>query len=116
VSAATGEGLDLVKKVAYEQLMKIDDEIEFVDESEVERFFDKKEKDTIVVRKENNIYYAEGDFLERLVNFTNFDDYESLSNFQKVLIDKGVIEKLRELGATEGAEISVCGIEFDFVE
>jgi len=39
-----------------------------------------------------------------------------LSNFQKVLIDKGVIEKLRELGAKEGDEISVCGVEFDFVE
>lgn len=116
VSAATGEGLDLVKKIAYEQLIKIEDEIEFVDESEVERFFDKKEKDTIVVRKENNLYIAEGDFLERLVNFTNFDDYESISNFQKVLIDKGVIDRLRELGAKDGDEISVCGIEFDFVD
>lgn len=116
VSAATGEGLELVKKVAYEQLLKIEDEIEFVDQSEVERLFDKKERDTIVVRKEDDIYIAEGEFLERLVNFTNFDDYESISNFQKVLIDKGVIEKLRDLGAKEGDSISVCGVEFDFVE
>jgi GTP-binding protein len=116
VSAATGKGLELVKKVAYEQLLKIEDEIEFVDQSEVERLFDKKERDTIVVRKENDIYIAEGEFLERLVNFTNFDDYESISNFQKVLIDKGVIVKLRELGATDGDLISVCGVEFDFVE
>jgi len=116
VSAATGEGLELVKKVAYEQLLKIEDEIEFVDQSEVERLFDKKERDTIVIRKEDDIYIAEGEFLERLVNFTNFDDYESISNFQKVLIDKGVIEKLRDLGAKEGDSISVCGVEFDFVE
>ena len=81
VSAATGEGLELVKKVAYEQLLKIEDEVEFVDENEIERFYDKKERDTIVVRRENNKYIAEGDFLERLVNFTNFDDYESFSNF-----------------------------------
>lgn len=116
VSAATGEGLELVKKVAYDQLLKIEDEIEFVNQAEVERLFDKKERDTIVIRKENDIYIAEGEFLERLVNFTNFDDYESISNFQKVLIDKGVIEKLRDLGAKEGDSISVCGVEFDFVE
>lgn len=116
VSAATGEGLELVKKVAYEQLLKIEDEIEFVDQYEVERLLDKKERDTIVVKKENELYIAEGEFLERLVNFTNFDDYESISNFQKVLIDKGVIEKLRNLGAKEGDSISVCGVEFDFVE
>lgn len=116
VSAATGEGLELVKKVAYEELLKIEEEVEFVDTSEVERFYDKKERDTIVVRKEDDLYIAEGEFLERLVNFTNFDDYESLSNFQKVLVDKGVIDKLRDIGATDGDSISVCGVEFDFVE
>src|SRR5690606_17809042 len=98
VSAATGEGLDLLKKRAYERLTQIEDEIDFVDEQEIESFYDKKERDTIVVTKEDDYYLAEGDFLERLVGSTNFDDFESFSNFQKVLIDKGVIEKLRELG------------------
>lgn len=116
VSAATGEGLDALKKRAYERLLQIEDEIEFVDETVVENFLDKKERDTIVVSKQDNYYLAEGDFLERLVGSTNFDDFESFSYFQKVLIDKGVIEKLRELGAHEGDLISVCGVEFDFVD
>lgn len=116
VSAATGEGLDALKKRAYERLLQIEEEIEFVDEEEVESFLDKKERDTIAVSKEDGYYLAEGDFLERLVGSTNFDDFESFSNFQKVLIDKGVIEKLREFGAKEGDLINVCGIEFDFVD
>ncbi|NYB74175.1 GTPase ObgE [Sedimentibacter hydroxybenzoicus DSM 7310] len=116
VSAATGEGLDLLKKRAYERLTQIEEEIEFVDEQEIESFYDRKERDTIVVTKEDDYYLAEGDFLERLVDSTNFDDFESFSNFQKVLVDKGVIDKLRELGATEGDLISVCGVEFDFVD
>ncbi len=116
VSAATGNNLDLLKKRAYERLLQIEEEIEFVDEEVVESFFDKKERDTIVVTKEDDYYLAEGDFLERLVASTNFDDFESFSNFQKVLIDKGVIDKLRELGAKEGDLISVCGVEFDFVD
>ncbi len=116
VSAATGKGLDELKKRAYEKLLQIEDEVEFVDEEVIESFFDRKEKDTIVVTKENDYYLAEGDFLERLVASTNFDDFESFSNFQKVLIDKDVIDKLRKLGAKEGDLISVCGVEFDFVD
>lgn len=116
VSAATGSGLDFLKKRAYERLLEIEEEIEFVDEEAVESFLEKKERDTILVTKEDGYYSAEGDFLERLVASTNFDDFESFSNFQKVLIDKGVIQKLKELGAEEGDLISVCGIEFDFVD
>ena len=116
VSAATGKNLDLLKKRAYERLLQIEEEVEFVDEDVVEGFFDKKERDTIAVTKEKDCYSADGDFLERLVASTNFDDFESISNFQKVLIDKGVIDKLRELGAKEGDLISVCGVEFDFID
>lgn len=116
VSAATGKNLNTLKKRAYERLLQIEDEIEFVDEEIVENFLDKKARDTIVVTKEDDYYLAEGEFLERLVASTNFDDFESFSNFQKVLIDKGVIEKLREVGAKEGDLVSVCGVEFDFVD
>lgn len=116
ISAATGQGLDFLKKRAYERLIQIEEEIEFVDENAVESFFDKKDRDTIVVSKEDDYFSAEGDFLERLVASTNFDDFESFSNFQKVLVDKGVIQKLRDLGAVEGDLISVCGVEFDFLD
>lgn len=116
VSAATNHGLDLLKKRAYERLQQIEDEIQFVNEEEVESFIDRKARDTIAVSQQDGYYLADGDFLERLVASTNFDDFESFSNFQKVLIDKGVIERLRELGAQEGDLINVCGIEFDFVD
>ena len=116
VSAATGRGLDELKKKAYERLVQIEDEVEFVDEEVVERLLEKRQKDTIVVTKEDGYYLAEGEFLERLVESTNFDDFESLSNFQKVLADKGVIERLREIGAKEGDLVSVCGVEFDFID
>ncbi|WMJ79027.1 MULTISPECIES: GTPase ObgE [unclassified Sedimentibacter] len=116
VSAATNHGLDLLKKRAYERLQHIEDEIQFVNEEEVESFIDRKARDTIAVSQQDGYYLADGDFLERLVASTNFDDFESFSNFQKVLIDKGVIERLRELGAQEGDLIKVCGVEFDFVD
>lgn len=116
VSAATQAGLESLKRLAYDRLKDIEDEVVFVDEAKVEDYYEKKEKDTIRVRKEVSGYIADGDFLERLVDSTNFDDFESFSYFQKVLVDKGVIDRLRELGAQEGDTINVCGVEFDFVE
>ena len=56
VSAATGSGLDFLKKRAYERLLEIEEEIEFVDEEAVESFLDKKERDTILVTKEDGYY------------------------------------------------------------
>lgn len=116
VSAATGEGLDVLKKVAYEKLLLVEEEINFVDEELVESYYEKRQKDTIEIIKQEDCFIGQGEFLEKLVNSTNFDDFESFSHFQKVLIDKGVIEKLRNLGAKEGDLINVCGVEFDFVE
>ena len=48
--------------------------------------------------------------------FINFDDYESLQYFQRVLISGGVIDALREAGINEGDTVSIYELEFDFVE
>ena len=45
----------------------------------------------------------------------NFDDYESLSFFQRVLIKNGVIDMLRNAGINEGDTVSIYDFEFDFV-
>lgn len=116
ISAVTGMGLKELKAIAYDRLLKIEDEVIFVDENEIEKLYSMKEKDTIVVRRDNNDYIVEGDFIEKLVGSTNFDDFESLRHFQKVLRDKDVIKRLQELGAEEGDTINVCEIEFDFIE
>lgn len=116
ISAVTGQGLNELKKIAYERLLLIEDEVVFVNEEEIVKVYEVKDKDTIEVRKENNKYIAEGAFLERLVDSTNFDDFESFRHFQKVLKDKGVIKKLQKLGAEEGTTVDVCGVQFDFVE
>ncbi|MBG0764909.1 MAG: Obg family GTPase CgtA, partial [Tissierellales bacterium] len=92
-----------------------EEEIIFYEETDY-KVYKEKEIDTINVRRENDKYVADGYFLERLVDSTNFTDYESLKHFQKVLKYKKVIERLENLGAKEGDTVSVCGIEFDFIE
>lgn len=116
VSAATGEGLDYLKKYTYQKLENIEDEIEFVDEELVASLNDKRAVDTIKIRKDGDNYYCEGAFLQRLVDFTNFNDYESFSNFQKVMKDKEIFSRLKELGVEEGDDINVCGVIFEYMD
>ncbi len=115
ISAISGENLKELLYKLYEEVIITEGEITFYEEVDY-RVYKEKEVDTIKVRRENDKYIADGYFLERLVDSTNFSDYESLKHFQKVLKDKKVIERLEELGAKEGDTVSVCGIEFDYIE
>lgn len=116
ISAVTGKGLNELIRTAYDRMLLVEEEVSFVEENELVKIYKPKEKDTIKIRIAHGIYIAEGSFLERLVDSTNFDDFESFNHFQKVLKDKGVIERLKELGAEEGDTVSVCGVEFDYID
>ena len=70
---------------------------------------------TTVVRRENEKYVVEGEWLYNFMGQINFDDYESLNFFQRVLMKNGVIDRLREAGIEEGDTVSIYDFEFDFV-
>ena len=74
------------------------------------------EKNAVKITKQDNIYMVEGEWLLQVINSVNFDDYESLQYFQRVLIQTGVIDALRDAGIQEGDTVSIYEIEFDFVE
>ena len=59
---------------------------------------------------------VEGKWLLNVMRSVNFDDYESLQYFQRVLISAGVIDALREAGISEGDTVSIYDLDFDFVE
>lgn len=74
------------------------------------------EKHPVQIRKEDGIFFVEGEWLLRIMQTINFNDYESMQYFQRVLIAGGVIDALREAGCTEGDTVSLYDLEFDFVE
>ena len=69
----------------------------------------------VTVQKYDHLYIVEGDWLLKLMRGINFDDYESLQYFQKVLKVSGIIDKLRQAGIQEGDTVSMYDFEFDFV-
>ena len=71
---------------------------------------------SVTIKNVNGIYTVEADWLLQVMKGINFDDYESLNYFQKVLINGGVIEALRQKGCTDGDTVSIYDVEFDFME
>jgi GTP-binding protein len=70
----------------------------------------------VKITNNDGVFIVEGEWLVQVINSVNFDDYESLQYFQRVLINSGVIDALREAGIQEGDTVSIYEIEFDFVE
>lgn len=114
VSAATRKGIKELKYKIFDELSKIaidyetfDQEYEYVEEAQ---------KDAYEIYAEDGTFYVEGPLIDYLVYITNFEDYDSLKYFQKVLSDKGVIDALKERGVKEGQTIVIGEIEFEFFE
>ena len=116
VSAVSGDGLDALVALAAKTLATLPPltvyESEVTEEESIASTFGKKET---VVEKRDGIYYVEGDWLYNLMGQVNFEDYESLNFFQRILIKNGVIDMLRAEGVQEGDTVSIYDFEFDFV-
>ncbi len=116
ISALNGENLDKLIHMTKEELDKLPPltiyEAEFTEEDAV---IPKGER-TTEIRRENNTFFVEGEWLYNLMGQINTDDYESLSFFSRVLQKAGVIELLEEKGCTDGHTVNIYGFEFDFVK
>ncbi|MBQ8415211.1 MAG: GTPase ObgE [Clostridia bacterium] len=117
VSAVTGEGLDKLVRMATEKLKELPPvtiyEPEYSPEDEAISAAGGARETT--VRIEDGKYIVEGEWLFNFMGQINFDDYESLNFFQRVLIKNGVIDMLRKAGIEEGDTVSIYDFEFDFV-
>lgn len=117
VSAVTGEGLDDLVRITSDKLKELPPitvyEAEILPEEDVKNA-SVGARETFV-RRENDKYIVEGEWLFNFMGQINFSDYESLNFFQRVLLKNGVIDKLREAGVQEGDTVSIYDFEFDFV-
>ncbi|MCF6465362.1 GTPase ObgE [Clostridium sp. Cult2] len=115
LSAATMEGINKLKYGIWEALKDIETEYETFDEK-VDITIGEPEEEPIIVKKENGVYVVEGSFIERLLYSTNFDNHDSLRYFQNIIRQRGVVDKLKELGIEESDSVFICGYEFEFFD
>ena len=116
VSAVTGEGLDTLVRLAAARLAELPPltvyEAELLPEDSAVSEADVRETR---IEVKDGVYYVEGEWLYNFMGRINFDDYESLNFFQRVLNKNGVFDKLREMGIGEGDTVNIYDFEFDFV-
>lgn len=115
VSAATGEGLDRLVHTVAERLKLLPPMTVYESELAPEDAYVGGDKET-TVRRENDTFYVEGEWLYNLMGQINFDNYESLNFFQSVLLKSGVFALLEEHGCTDGHTVSIYDFEFDYVK
>lgn len=112
INYGTDKLLDAIEeKLAKLPPIKVFEAEETVDNLEV------KEKDrTFTITKENGVYRIEGKWLLKLLDSINFDDYDSLQYFQKVLSSSGINDALIKKGIKDGDTVNIYDFEFDFIE
>ena len=118
VSAVTGEGIPELLRAVREQLdelppIKVYEREISEEEAAIRASADERET---TVKVEGGVYYVEGKWLYNFMGQINFEDYQSLSFFSRVLQKNGVIDLLREKGAKDGDTVNIYDFEFDFVQ
>ena len=75
-----------------------------------------KKKDTgFKITEQDGDYYVEAEWLLKILNKTDIDDYESLQYFQRVLESSGILDELRERGIQENDTVIIYDFEFQYV-
>jgi GTP-binding protein len=122
VSAATGEGLQELVHTTSRLLEELPPLTVYESEVSAEEQAIRSakggaaNKETLISRADNGTFIVEGEWLYNLVGQTNFEDYESLNFFQRVLQKSGVFDMLEERGCRDGDSVSIYDFEFDFVK
>lgn len=116
ISALTGEHLDALVRMTAARLQSLPPMTVYAPEVTPEDGVLPRGERRTTVRRVNDTFYVEGEWLLNLMGQINPEDYESLSFFSRVLQKAGVIDLLEEKGAKDGDTINIYDYEFDFVK
>ena len=113
ISAAAHTGLGELKNAIVEELSKLPPVAVFeADYVEPEPVLDTAGE--LTIEHEDDYWFIEGPWLDRLASRVNFGDTESRLYFERTLRDAGVFDRLEELGIAEGDTVGLCGLEFEY--
>ncbi len=68
-----------------------------------------------ITNPSQGVFEIDAEWLERILEGCDVDDYESLQYFQRQLTDSGIVAKLVSMGVKEDDTIKIGEFEFDYV-
>lgn len=111
ISAATQKGVKELMFAAAEELKKLPP-IKVFEPEYVEPEIPQETADDLKIEVEDDVFFIEGPWMERLLDRVNLSDSESILYFDKVLRKAGVFERLEAMGINEGDTVSIYNWEF----
>ncbi|MDF2593022.1 MAG: GTP-binding protein Obg/CgtA [Clostridia bacterium] len=116
ISAATKQGIDPLLDRAFNLLEQFKDVEEPVEEIEDLLYSKDTAEKTFSVRRENEVFIVEGDFIDYLLSSVNLDDSDSIKYFQKVLRKRGIVDELKRKGVQDGDTVKMYELEFEYFD
>ena len=116
IMAPIREGVDPLMNKVLEELSKLPPIRRYEAEAPVLQPVEELKRGQVDIQEQDGVYFVKAPWLLKIMNSVNFDDTESLQYFQRVLIETGVIDALREAGCQEGDTVDLYDLECDVVE
>ena len=57
---------------------------------------------------------VDGAWIDRLVDSTNFGDYESRIHFDRMMREAGIFQRMEDLGVKDGDTVCLGNLEFEY--
>lgn len=114
ISAATRKGLEHLPRLIYEELKELPPIQVFQPEYVKEKLNDNSRSFTVSKTNEHT-FLVDAPWLERILEGSNVEDYESLQYFQAQLGDSGILDELVRQGVQENDTILIGEYQFDYV-
>lgn len=116
VMAAIAEGTDELIKYVTEVLSTLPPIVRYEPEMVLSEPVSVMNDRDFTLKVENGVYVIENaEWLLKVLETIDPEDYESLQYFQRVLKDSGIISALVKAGVRDGDTVRVYDIEFDYV-
>ena len=114
VSAATAQGFAPLVDACVRRLAALPPLDSFEEEAGAQEFAAGLGA-PFAVRRENEDFIVEGPAVDALILRVRLDDAESMAYFERTLRRLGIIDALREKGASDGDTVRLGDVEFEFI-
>ena len=112
--APIAEGTDAVVRAVWNRLQTLPPIKRYETEAIPVALFEKQSDRGFRITERDGVYFVEAEWLLKILQRADLEDYESLQYFQRVLVTSGIIDALKEKGIQEGDTVSIYDLEFDY--
>lgn len=114
ISAATNKGLDDLLLCVGEILKDYPKDIIFEEDYDEYVELEQLDEPITIEKNEDDCFYVEGNSVKKMLGLTDINTEKGFAFFQKYLREKGIINRMEEMGIKEGDTVKIYDLWFDY--